>query len=76
MRTYRKRSLGELVVEGDRACANGDRVALTDIAWELVERTREPVHCELVALADRCADPYFATAAWGQLKGRVQQVAS
>jgi hypothetical protein len=73
MGTCRQRSIGELCVDGDRACRSGDRITLVAIAWDLVARAREPLHCELVRLADDCADPERATTAWSELKQRIQQ---
>ncbi len=73
MGTYRnhRRPIGQLCVEGDQACAQGDRIKLVEIAWDLVSRTGEPLHCELVPLADECADPERATEAWEQLKRKL-----
>jgi len=72
MRTTR--AIGELCVGGDWACTNGDLEALGDVARRLAEHTCEPLHCELVALADACrSDPDRAAATWLTLKERVQQ---
>lgn len=73
MGTRRTHTISELCREGDHVCEVGDHIALADIAWDLVARTHEPLHCELVPLADRCADPERATAAWCELKDKLQR---
>ncbi len=68
------RTIGELCFGGDWACAHGDVETLGYIAFQLAERAHEPLHCELVALADTCrCDPDRATAAWVRLRELVQQ---
>ena len=69
------RDIGELYVEGDRACARGDMVALADIAEHLVVHTHEPLHCELEPLARECLDPEHGAEAWSRLKQRLQPLA-
>lgn len=67
-------AIGTLIVGGDWACAHGDLEALGDIARRLAEIPSEPLHCELVALADTCrSDPDRATDAWVRLKQLVEQ---
>ena len=68
------RAIGELCFGGDWACAHGDMSALGHVARCLAEYAREPLHCELVALAESCrCDPDRATAAWVRLKSLVQR---
>ena len=67
------RAIGELCFGGDWACAHGDLSALGYIARRLAEYAHEPLHCELVALADSCrCNPDHATAAWVRIKDLVQ----
>ena len=66
------RSIGELCFGGDWACAHGDLAGLAHIVQELAERTREPLHCELVDLVRTCrSDPDAAIARWFDVKERV-----
>jgi hypothetical protein len=69
------RRIGELYRDGDRACQLGDRITLVRLARELVERIGEPLHRELASLVDLCADPERATAAWTELKTKMQRAA-
>lgn len=63
------RTIGELCVGGDWACANGDLETLGHLARELARYAREPLHCELVVLADMCRDdPDQAVSTWMRLK--------
>ena len=62
---------GELCVQGDHACQQGDLIALVHIAQRLVEQVSEPLHCELEPLVDRCAHRAHATQAWTELKQRL-----
>ena len=63
------RNIGMLCVAGDWACTQADLSALGDIAARLLEYTREPLHCELVPLAELCrCDPDRAVAAWYRMK--------
>ncbi len=65
-------AVGALCWAGDVACESSDLAALGGIARRLVELVPEPLHCELVAFADRCAeDPAHAVAAWTALRDRV-----
>ncbi len=73
MAVCHERAVGELFRDGDSACARGDVVALATVAEHLVEHVREPLHCELAPLAAACADPCRATAAWVELKQRLQE---
>ena len=67
-------AIGVLCVGGDWACAHGDIEALGDVARRLAGYAHEPLHCELVALADACrGDPDRATSMWVRLKDLVQQ---
>lgn len=66
-------TIGQLCFGGDWACTQGDSETLGYIALQLAETVNEPLHCELVALAELCAhDPDRATAAWFELKERIQ----
>lgn len=66
------RTIGELCLDGNRACAHGDLPGLRDVALELAVRAREPLHCALIELADTCAcDPDRAVARWTELKDEV-----
>jgi hypothetical protein len=66
------RTIGKLCVGGDWACAHGDLEALGDIAVQLADYAREPLHCELVALCGLCrSDPERVSAIWMRLKTRV-----
>lgn len=66
--------IGKLCVGGDWACANGDLEGLRYVAQQLAVYLPEPMHCELVALAEACAcDPNHAVELWGGLKIRVQR---
>jgi hypothetical protein len=64
-------AIGTLCWAGDTKCECGDVAALSEIARRLLELVHEPVHCELVPLADACADPDRAVAAWTELRDRV-----
>jgi hypothetical protein len=66
------RAIGQLCVGGDWACAHGDLAGLRHIARRLAVLADEPLHCELVALAELCrTSPERATAAWTRLKPRL-----
>lgn len=66
------RVIGKLCVGGDWACSHGDFEALGDIAVQLADFAREPLHCEFVALGALCHDdPEQASAAWLRLKAEV-----
>lgn len=66
------RTIGQLCVGGDWACAHGELEALGEIAERLADYTYEPLHCELVALSMLChSDPEQATATWLRLKTQV-----
>ena len=65
-------AIGELCASGDWACAHGDFSALRDVAHRLAAYESEPLHCDLIALADACtSDPERAGALWDRLKGRL-----
>ena len=69
-------NLAQLCFGGDWACAHGDLAALADIVHQLAERVREPLHCELSAVARACrSDPDRATELWYAVKERVLQAA-
>ncbi len=65
-------TVGALCWAGDAACESNDVAALGGIARRLVELVPEPLHCELIPLADSCSqDPEHAVAAWTELRDRV-----
>lgn len=65
-------AIGELCASGDWACAHGDFSALRNVAHRLAAYASEPLHCDLIALADACAsDPKRAGALWDRLKSRL-----
>lgn len=67
--THLDHRLGALAVAGDWACAHAELDALGDLARDIAERVREPLHCDLVSFADRCAyDPQAAVASWPALR--------
>jgi hypothetical protein len=71
------RTIGELCIGADWACANDDLPALEAIACQLAAYTPEPLHCELARLAELCrSDRTRATDAWSRLKDRVYRSAS
>jgi len=62
-------SFGELCVGGDWASAHGDFSALRNVAQQLAIQFGEPVHCDLIKLADLCLyDLDAAGALWSRLK--------
>jgi hypothetical protein len=66
--------IGELCFGGDWACAHGDLAGLADILQQLASYAREPLHCELAALAEAChSDPDHAAARWFDLKEQLQR---
>lgn len=66
------RTIGELCVGGDWACAHGDVSGLRYIAQRLAAHAQGPLHCALVELAEACVgDPDRAALLWSQLKNRV-----
>ena len=68
----RPHTIGELCIDGDRACTQGDLATLRDIALRLAERLPEPMHCELVELRDAClGSPARAVTLWSELKARL-----
>jgi hypothetical protein len=68
------RAIGELWVGGDWACAHGDFSALRHVAHCLAACTPEPLHGELLELADACAsDPDRAGILWDRLKCRLSR---
>jgi hypothetical protein len=65
-------AISELCTGGDWACAHGDFAGLRHVAHCLATYASEPLHCELVALADACtSDPERAGVLWDRLKGRL-----
>lgn len=67
-----RHQIGKLCMGGDWACAHGDLEALHDIAMRLAVHAPEPLHCELVALAEQCrSDQDHASARWVELKPQV-----
>ena len=68
-----RHEIGKLCLGGDWACAHGDLETLGHIAQSLTAYAHEPLHCELLALADLCrCDSDRATAAWVRLKELMQ----
>lgn len=66
------RTLDELCVGGDWACAHGDVSGLRYIAQQLAACAHEPLHCALMELADACiGDPDRAVQLWSQIKNQV-----
>ena len=64
--------IGKLCVGGDWACAHGDLGALRHIARSLALHAEEPMHCELLELAEACrCDPDTAVARWMQIKDQL-----
>lgn len=62
---------GALWMSGDAACSAGDLAALAAIAQRLAASAHEPLHCELVDVADLChSAPDRAPEAWFRLKAR------
>lgn len=70
------RAIGKLCMGGDWACAHGDFGALRHIAQRLATAAREPLHCELIALADACLDGEDRAAElWHRLRARLYPMA-
>jgi hypothetical protein len=66
------RAIGKLCVGGDWACAHGDLSALRYVAQCLAVHAREPLHCELLSLAEACSsDPDHAVERWTVLKNEL-----
>lgn len=66
------RAIGKLCLGGDWACAHGDFAALRHIAQRLATTAGEPLHCELIALADACLDGEArAGELWHKLRNRL-----
>ena len=66
-------SLGRLRVGGDWAQAHGDFEALRYVAQQLATCVGEPLHCELMKLAELClCDPDAAGGLWARLKIELQ----
>jgi hypothetical protein len=62
-------TIGQLCVGGDWACAHGDFSELRFVVERLADLMPEPLHCELIALADQCAcSPQRAAARWPALR--------
>jgi hypothetical protein len=71
-----RRAIAKLCIGGDWACAHGDFAALRHIAQQLATSATEPLHCELVGLADACLDRESRAAElWHQLRGRLYPAA-
>ncbi len=71
-RTSSVRVIGELCFAGDRACVQQDLGALAGIARQLARLTPEPLHCELMSLAEACdCDRTSAIATWSQIRDRL-----
>jgi hypothetical protein len=66
------RSLGELCVAADWALSDGDLDALGEIVRRIADAVPDPLHCDLIELADACThDPARAWNAWPPLRDRV-----
>jgi hypothetical protein len=67
-----KPTCGELAINGDRACAQGDIATLVSLVEVIAERVDEPFHRELVAIAEGwLRDPARAGIEWPNLRERV-----
>jgi hypothetical protein len=65
----RTQTIGRLCVCGDWACAQGDYAGLREIVQRLAASVGEPLHCELLALADGCRpDAELVFARWARIK--------
>ncbi len=62
--------IGSLCVNGDRALASGDLVALGRIAERLSTHAGEPLHCELLEVVElsRRTPARRAAAAWRRVR--------
>lgn len=61
--------VGQLCVGADWACANGDLGALRYMAQCLATHAEDPVHYELLRLAEDCnSDPERAVERWMRIK--------
>jgi len=68
-------TIGQLCVGGDWAWAHGDFGGLRDIVQQLAAYAPEPVHCELVRLAELCLDDLDGAAVlWMRLKDHLYQL--
>ena len=77
MKRHLRRRLGRLCIDADHARTNDDFAALQHIARSLAIYAHEPLHCQLVDLADTCqSDVRRASSMWDQLKDRVFAVAA
>jgi hypothetical protein len=66
------RPLESWAASGDWVCTRGDIAELAYVARVMAERFGEPLHCELVAFADRCAvAPAQVVAEWPGLRERL-----
>lgn len=64
--------IGTLCVGGDWACAHGDLSALRYVAQCLAVHVQEPLHRELLALAETCSDdPDHAVDRWVRIKDQL-----
>ena len=69
-------TIGQLCFGGDWACAHGDPSGLRHIAQRLANYSQEPLHRELLALADACkCDPDRAVALWSEIKEKLYRAA-
>jgi len=65
----RDQMIGVLCLGGDWACAHGDQSTLGYLVRQLALLVPEPVHCELLALAEVCtSDTERAADAWTEAK--------
>lgn len=64
--------IGTLRIGGDWACAHGDLSALRHVAQCLAVHVDEPLHRELLALAETCSDdPDHAVERWVRIKDQL-----
>jgi hypothetical protein len=64
--------IGKLCIGADAALADGDFQSLRSFAKRLASYAHEPLHCQLVDLAEACtADIIRAGALWPRLRDRV-----
>jgi len=70
-------TIRQLCTGGDWACAHGDLGALRHVAQHLAAGAAEPLHRELLDLAELCLqDPYRAPTLWGHLTAQLSQAAA
>lgn len=71
------RTIGQLCVGGDWACAHGDLAALRHVARSLAGRVPEPIRRELHELAAACLrEPERAGALWARVKAELPRASA